>query len=116
MLLGVGDAEGVRAGFAVMMERGRAVAGARIEGVLVARQLVGGVECIIGIQRDPVFGAVAVFGLGGIFVEIMRDVVMHRCPFGVDVAERMIRSIRGAPILLGARGGRRSMWVRWRLC
>ena len=104
VMLGVRDAEAVRAGFGVMMERGRAVLGARVEGVLVARQLVGGVECIMGIQRDPVFGLVAVFGLGGIFVEIMRDVVMHRCPFGVDVAERMIRSIRAAPILLGARG------------
>ena len=44
------------------------------------------------------------FGLGGVFVEILRDVAFHRCPFGGDVAERMIRSIRGAPLLLGARG------------
>jgi acyl-CoA synthetase (NDP forming) len=44
------------------------------------------------------------FGLGGIFVEIMKDVVFRRCPFGEDVAERMIRSIKGAPLLLGARG------------
>jgi acyl-CoA synthetase (NDP forming) len=51
-----------------------------------------------------VFGPVAVFGLGGVFVEVLRDVVLHRCPLGVDVAERMIRSIRGAPLLLGARG------------
>ena len=104
VLLGLGDAGAVRAGFGLMMERGRGVPGARVEGVLVAKQLSGGVECIMGIQQDPVFGAVALFGLGGIFVEVMRDVVLHRCPFGVDVAERMIRSIRGAPILLGARG------------
>ena len=58
----------------------------------------------MGIQRDPVFGPVAMFGLGGIFVEVMKDVVFRRCPFGVDVAEEMIRSIRGAPLLLGARG------------
>jgi acyl-CoA synthetase (NDP forming) len=44
------------------------------------------------------------FGLGGIFVEVMKDVVFRRCPFGVDVAEQMIRSIKGAPLLLGARG------------
>ena len=44
------------------------------------------------------------FGLGGIFVEILKDVVFRRCPFGADVAEEMIRSIKGAPLLLGARG------------
>jgi acyl-CoA synthetase (NDP forming) len=72
--------------------------------VLVAKQLSGGVECIMGIHRDPVFGPVAMFGLGGIFVEILKDVVFRRCPFGEDTAEEMIRSIKGAPLLLGARG------------
>lgn len=51
----------------------------------------------MGIQRDPTFGPVAMFGLGGVFVEILKDVVFHRCPFGDDVAEQMIRSIKGAP-------------------
>jgi acyl-CoA synthetase (NDP forming) len=51
-----------------------------------------------------VFGPVAMFGLGGIFVEIMRDVVFRRCPFGIEEADAMIRSIRAAPLLLGARG------------
>ena len=82
----------------------QAAPNARISGLLVAKQLVGGVECILGIQRDPVFGPIAMFGLGGIFVEIVQDVVLHRCPFGDDVAEKMIRSIKGAPLLLGARG------------
>lgn len=105
VLLNVGDAAAVRAGFAALIERGSAaMPHARIEGVLVARQLSGGVECILGIQRDPVFGPVAMFGLGGIFVEVMKDVVLRQCPFGVDVAEKMIRSIKGAPLLLGARG------------
>ena len=104
VLLGVQGEAAVRDGFALLTERGRAVAGARVEGVLVARQLVGGVECLMGVQRDPVFGPVAVFGLGGIFVEVLGDVRLRRCPFGVDVAEAMIRGIRGAPILLGARG------------
>jgi acyl-CoA synthetase (NDP forming) len=66
--------------------------------------LRGGVECILGVHRDPVFGPIAMFGLGGIFVEILKDVVFRRCPFGEDEAERMIRSIKGAPLLLGARG------------
>jgi acyl-CoA synthetase (NDP forming) len=105
VLLDVADDAAVRAGFAVLLDRARTeMPAARIEGVLVARQLRGGVECILGIQRDPVFGPVALFGLGGIFVEVLRDVVLHRCPFGVDVAERMIRSIRGVALLEGARG------------
>jgi acyl-CoA synthetase (NDP forming) len=107
VLLGVTDADSVRRGFATLMERARYHApNARIVGVLVARQLTGGVECILGIQRDPVFGPVAAFGLGGVFVEVLHDVILRRCPFAEDEAERMIRAIRGAPLLLGARGRR----------
>ena len=105
VLLGVPDAEAVLDGYETLLQRaGQHAPDARIEGVLVARQLSGGTECIMGIVRDPVFGPVAMFGLGGIFVEILKDVTFHRCPFGADVAEAMIRSIRGAPLLLGARG------------
>ncbi|MEI7711474.1 MAG: acetate--CoA ligase family protein [Rhodospirillales bacterium] len=109
VLLDVSNAEDVRTGFALLLERAKAAAPtARIEGVLVAKQLKGGVECIMGIARDPVFGPIAMFGLGGIFVEILKDVVFHRCPFGPDVAEDMIRSIKGAPLLLGARGRKKA--------
>lgn len=80
---------------------------ARIDGVLVARQLAG-IEFILGIQRDPVFGPVAMVGLGGVFVEILGDVAFRRCPFGVDAAEAMIRSLKAAPVLLGARGRKRA--------
>lgn len=105
VLLGVVGADAARQGFRTLMQRAAAAApDARIEGVLVAKQLEGGVECIMGIQRDPVFGPVALVGIGGIFVEILQDVALHRCPFGPEVAERMIRSLRSAPILLGARG------------
>jgi acyl-CoA synthetase (NDP forming) len=105
VLLNIGDAAAVRDGFGILLDRAkRAAPTARIEGVLVAKQMQGGVECILGIHRDPVFGPVAMFGLGGIFVEVMKDVVFRRCPFGADVAEAMIRSIKGAPLLLGARG------------
>ena len=105
VLLGIDGAEAVRDGFALLLDRARTAAPhARVDGILVAKQLIGGVECILGIQQDPVFGPVALFGLGGIFVEILKDVALRRCPFGVDEAERMIRSIKAAPILLGARG------------
>ena len=105
VLLNVADTNAVREGRALLLQRAKAAAPmAKIEGVLVAKQLKGGVECILGVHRDPVFGPIAMFGLGGIFVEILKDVVFRRCPFGPDVAEDMIRSIKGAPLLLGARG------------
>jgi len=105
VLLNIEGEQAVRDGYATLLSRAQeAVPSARIEGVLVAKQLQGGVQCIIGTHRDPVFGPVAMFGLGGIFVEILDDVVLHRCPFGEDVALEMIQSIKGAPLLLGARG------------
>lgn len=105
VLLDVTSTQAVRDGFALLLERAASAApSARIEGILVAKQLRGGVECILGIHRDPVFGPVAMFGLGGIFVEILKDVAFRRCPFGEDEAEVMIRSIKAAPLLLGARG------------
>ncbi len=105
VLLDVIDANAVREGFALLLDRAKTAApSAKLDGVLVAKQLKGGVECILGIHRDPVFGPMAMFGLGGIFVEVLKDVVFRRCPFGADVAETMIRSIKGAPLLLGARG------------
>ena len=72
--------------------------------MLVAKQLSGGVECLMGINRDPAFGPVAVFGLGGIFVELLNDVAVQACPFDAESAREMILSIRGASILKGARG------------
>jgi acyl-CoA synthetase (NDP forming) len=105
VLLDITTPDAVRTGFDTLLFRAKAaVPLAQVDGVLVAKQLRGGVECIMGIHRDPVFGAVAMFGLGGVFVEIMRDVALRRCPFGTDAAEAMIRSIRAAPLLLGARG------------
>ena len=105
VLLGVNSEAAVREGFALLCQRAAQHApGARIDGVLVARQMQGGTECIMGVQRDPVFGPVALFGLGGIFVEALRDVVLRRCPFDEAEAERMIRSIRAAGVLIGLRG------------
>ncbi len=101
VIVGVANAGAVRQGFAKVMSR--APFGAHIDGVLVAKQ-ARGVECIMGIVRDPVFGPIAMFGLGGVFVEVLKDVVFRRCPFGRAEAEAMIRSIRAAPLLLGARG------------
>lgn len=105
VLLDITTPQAVHEGYATLLERAASHApDARLDGVLVARQLSGGVECFMGIQRDPMFGPVAVFGLGGIFVEVLKDVVLRRCPFDATEAQQMIRSIQGAPLLLGARG------------
>lgn len=105
VLLNVADADSVREGFQTLLGNAeRHVPDAKLDGVLVARQIVGGVECFMGIQRDPQFGPVAVFGLGGIFVEVLKDVAFRRCPFDREEARDLILSIKGAPLLQGARG------------
>lgn len=77
---------------------------AKIDGVLVGKMISGGVEAILGVQRDPVFGPIVMFGLGGIFTEIMKDVTFRLAPFDEAEALEMIRSIKGFPLLDGARG------------
>ena len=105
VLLNIGSEAEASAGFDTLMERGRKAApAARLEGVLIAPMVQGGVETIIGVQRDPVFGPVVMFGLGGIFVEVLKDVTFRTAPFGLDVAHEMIRSVRGYPMLEGVRG------------
>ena len=105
VLLDVADADQVKQGFATLLDRARHHApAARIEGVLVAKQIKGAVEMALGVFRDPVFGPVAMVGLGGIFIEVLKDVSFRRCPFDTAEAERMIRSLRGFPLLDGARG------------
>jgi acyl-CoA synthetase (NDP forming) len=105
VIVGVGSPEAATAGFVELNRRARSARpDARLDGVLLAQQIDGGVECFMGVKRDPVFGPIAVFGLGGIFVEVLRDVALRRCPFGVATAADMIRSIQGFAVLDGARG------------
>ncbi|CAB3955913.1 Trans-feruloyl-CoA synthase FCS1 [Achromobacter insolitus] len=77
---------------------------ARIDGVLVAPMAPKGVECIAGVHCDPVFGPVVMFGLGGVFVEVLKDVSFRLAPFGREDALAMIREIKGYALLQGARG------------
>ena len=77
---------------------------ARLDGVLVAPMVRGGVELIAGVSRDPVFGPVVMVGLGGIYAEILKDVALQVAPVSEDEALRMIRSLKMFPLLDGARG------------
>ena len=79
-------------------------ASARIEGVLVQEMLSGGVEAILGVVNDPLFGPAVMFGLGGIFAEVMKDVVFRLAPVTPSVARDMILEIKGHAVLAGARG------------
>src|SRR5690606_9152321 len=71
---------------------------------LVAPMLRGGTELIAGISRDPVFGPVVMVGMGGIYAEVLRDVVVQPAPVSEEQATAMIRSLRLFPLLDGARG------------
>jgi acetate---CoA ligase (ADP-forming) subunit beta len=77
---------------------------ARIEGVLLQNYVTGGTETIIGIHRDPKFGPLLMFGLGGIYVEVYRDVSFRLAPIRELGARNMIQQIRGGKILEGFRG------------
>jgi acyl-CoA synthetase (NDP forming) len=101
----VKTADEARAISADMLARVRKAApDARIEGVIVAPMVTGGIETIVGVVQDPSLGAVVMFGLGGIFVEVLKDVTFRAAPFDEDEARRMIREIRGYAILEGVRG------------
>jgi acyl-CoA synthetase (NDP forming) len=103
--LNLADAAAVRAAFAQVTARAMAAApDAEIAGCLVAPMVSGGVEAILGVQNDPVFGPVVMFGLGGIFVEVLEDVTFRAAPFDVAEARRMIREIKAYKILQGVRG------------
>jgi acyl-CoA synthetase (NDP forming)/GNAT superfamily N-acetyltransferase len=75
-----------------------------IEGVTVQKMAKPGIEAIIGVTRDPSFGPLIMFGLGGIFVEVLRDVSFRLLPITEKDASEMIAEIRGAAILEGYRG------------
>jgi acetate---CoA ligase (ADP-forming) len=79
--------------------------GARVEGLLIERMApAGGVETFIGVSRDPVFGHVLTFGLGGIYVEVFKDVSRRLLPLQPEEAQAMIREITSFALLDGARG------------
>ena len=78
--------------------------GIRLDGVLVEEMVSDAVEVIVGVTRAPPFGQMLMFGLGGIFVEVMRDVTFRLVPLTLAEAQAMIREVRGFGLLAGARG------------
>ena len=103
--VGVVGAADVRAAYdEIVASARRAVPGATIHGVLVQEMVVGGRETIAGVTRDPSFGPLVMFGLGGIFVEVLRDVIFRVAPINRRDAADMIAGLRGAKLLDALRG------------
>jgi acyl-CoA synthetase (NDP forming) len=103
--LGLESKKDVRLAFDEMMAAVKAAQpAARIEGVAVQRMAPAGTEVIIGVSKDPQFGPVMMFGLGGVFVEVLKDVAFRIVPLEPKDAREMVREIKGFAILEGVRG------------
>ncbi len=99
------SAQEVEAKFLEIMASGLAYnPHAMIHGILIQEQVSPGVEVIIGLQRDLVLGTQIMFGLGGIFVEVLKDVVLKPVPLSREDAQKMLQEIKGAALLNGVRG------------
>jgi len=103
--LGLSSADEVAAAFErVVASAKKAVPSATIEGVAVQRMEKQGTEVIVGMTTDPQFGPVMMFGLGGVMVEILKDVAFRVVPINERDARQMIHEIKGYPVLEGFRG------------
>jgi acetate---CoA ligase (ADP-forming) len=99
------DEKSVREAFQTILKNSKAYkADANIHGIAVQEMAPWGTEVILGSVNDPTFGPTMMFGLGGIFVEVLKDVTFRVSPVSSSQAERMLGEIRGAPILAGVRG------------
>ena len=105
VVLDIPDAARLRQAWDGIRERvGQAAPDAAIDGMLVAPMVKGGIEMIIGAQRDPVFGPVVLVGFGGVFAELLDDASLRIAPVDEAGAMRMLRELKGFPLLDGARG------------
>lgn len=103
--VGLGSADEVAAAARAMAERiGKEVPDARIEGFSVQEMVTGEVEVLIGVRRDPQFGPIVLLGMGGVAVEIMKDVAVATAPVSRERALQMVDELRMSPLLKGARG------------
>jgi len=105
VLLNLNDAAAVKEGYELITKRAHSYnPAARLDGVLVQEMLSPGLEVILGVKKDPLFGPTVLFGLGGIFVELLKDVSMRAAPLRENDARAMIEEIQGKALLDGLRG------------
>jgi acetyl-CoA synthetase (ADP-forming) len=101
--LNIKDEESLRRAYPELLSN---AGGARVDGILVQRMAKPGLELIVGGRRDEQFGPVILFGLGGVFVEVFKDVSLRVCPIDKSDALEMIKEMRAYQLLTGA-GGRK---------
>ena len=105
VVVGLTDSDEVKSGHDEMMRKISSVAAtAKIEGVSIQSMAKPGIEVIVGATTDPQFGPVMMFGLGGVFVEVLKDVSFRVVPLEPRDAKQMVREIDALPILEGVRG------------
>lgn len=103
--LGVDGGDAVSAAFDEIVKNSKAAKpDAKIDGVLISPMASDGVDCILGVKIDPVFGPVVMFGLGGVFTEVLKDVSFRRAPVSPETARGMVDELKGSALLKGARG------------
>ena len=107
VIVGLGNAADVRRGFDQLVKNAkRYKKNASIQGVQVQQMLKGGQEVMVGAVSDPSFGKMIAFGIGGILVEVMKDITFRMAPVGKKDALSMLDSIGAAEVLRGVRGGK----------
>jgi len=107
--VGVGSKEEITQIYDELIDNARKYnSNARINGISVQEMIQGGSEVMIGMSQDPQFGPTIAFGLGGIFVEILKDISLRVAPLSTSDAEQMVKEIKGYQILQGVRGQKRS--------
>ena len=105
VVVGLTDSDQVKSGYDEMMRKVSSVAStAKIDCVSIQSMAKPGIEVIIGATTDPQFGPVMMFGLGGVFVEVLKDVSFRVVPLEPRDAKQMVREIKALPILEGVRG------------
>jgi acyl-CoA synthetase (NDP forming) len=103
--LGIASADEAKAAFErIVASAKQHVKDAKIDGVAVQRMEKQGIEVIVGVTKDPQFGPVLMFGLGGVLVEVLKDVAFRIIPIEQRDARQMVEEIKGFPVLQGYRG------------
>jgi hypothetical protein len=107
--VGVRGPSETRSTYDELTRRARRAVGARgrLDGILVCEQVDGGVETVVGVSQDPLFGPVVMAGFGGVLIEVLEDVTFRIPPFGRGEAQRMLEELAGRSLLRGVRGAPR---------
>lgn len=104
VIIGIKNADGVRIGYKqIVANMKKHEPKARIMGVLIQEMAPAAIEVIVGSVKDPQFGPAVMFGLGGIFVEVLKDVTFRIAPIDRDEATEMISEVKAFPLLKGYR-------------